>query len=80
MVSPKPPSNDKPGFSRRFTNALILTRITSAMAQSDGWQLDQYTGAPRWLRDLYDRHAAAAHKAMNELEEIESEIKPSDHD
>ena len=79
-IMPKKSPPFEPTFSRRFDAAMIETLLTEAMVQADGWTLAQFTEAPLWLRDLYVRHATAAHQRMQTIEETENSIKPSEHE
>jgi hypothetical protein len=79
MSEKEPPPPIKTGFSRQFDDAMIETLLTEALVVADGWSLAQFVEAPLWLKDLYTRHATAAHLRMQKIEETESNIKPSDH-
>ena len=85
MGKEKPPTkksdsnkNVKTSFSRLFDSAMIETRMIDAIVQADGWTLAEFTAAPPWLRQLYNRHAVAACRAMHAIEAAESVIKPSE--
>lgn len=80
MADKKPPPPRQPSFSRRFDKALVTTRLTESMVEADGWHLDQFTEAPPWLKQLYNRHAEAARKEINDIDKMENSLRPSEHD
>jgi hypothetical protein len=79
MPGKKPPSPRKTGFSRQFDDALIDTLLTDAMVNADGWSLAQFVDAPHWLQQVYNRHAKAAYREMQRIEESENALQPSEH-
>lgn len=71
----------RPAFSRPFNEALIKAEMINEMIAEDGWpSLEEcLRRAPNAL-ETFARHADAALRVIQRIDEREANLKPSEHD
>jgi hypothetical protein len=65
-------------FSSHYDSAMVETLLAESMVKADGWTLAQFVEAPPWLRDMYTRHAIAAHERIKGIVENINKPDPSE--